>query len=85
MTAHGIPAVNRPKKVSENVKKSHAGDPALGLMIPDRTNMGTARSGKLSSPAEHGRIRYLAPTVKDGSKMCGSTAVIPKGNPHRYY
>lgn len=47
------------------------------MMIPESTNIGTASSGKESSPPNIARIRYLAPTVKDGSKTDGSTEVIP--------
>ena len=45
--------------------------------MPDRTNMGTASKGKESRPPNIARIRYFAPTVKDGSKTDGSTDVIP--------
>ncbi len=38
------------------------------MMMPDKTNIGTASRGKESSPPNMARIRYLAPTVKDGSK-----------------
>ena len=47
------------------------------MIIPDRTNIGTASSGKESSPPNMARIRYLALTVKDGSNMEGSTDAIP--------
>ena len=50
-------------------------------MMPERTNIGTARSGKLSSPPNIALMRYFAPTVNDGSKMCGNTAVIPSVMP----
>ena len=52
--------------------------PPLAMMIPERTNIGTASSGKESSPPNMARIRYLAPTVKDGSNTDGSTDVIPR-------
>ena len=48
------------------------------MMIPERTNIGTARSGKESRPPNMARIRYLAPTVKDGSNTDGRTDVIPR-------
>ena len=47
------------------------------MMMPDKTNIGTASSGNESRPPNMARIRYLAPTVNDGSKIDGSTEVIP--------
>ena len=47
------------------------------MMMPDKTNIGTASSGNESRPPNMARIRYLAPTVNEGSKMEGSTDVIP--------
>ena len=49
----------------------------MAIIMPDRTNMGTASKGKESRPPNIARIRYFAPTVKDGSKTDGSTDVIP--------
>jgi TRAP-type C4-dicarboxylate transport system permease small subunit len=40
--------------------------------------IGTASRGKESSPPNMARIRYLAPTVKDGSKTEGRTEAIPR-------
>ena len=51
------------------------------MIMPERTNIGTARSGKLSSPPNIALMRYLAPTVNDGSNICGNTAVIPSVMP----
>lgn len=51
--------------------------PPFAMMIPDNTNIGTASSGKESRPPNIARIRYLAPTVKEGSQMEGRTDVIP--------
>ena len=51
--------------------------PPFAMMIPESTNIGTASSGKESSPPNMARIRYLAPTVKDGSKTDGRTEAIP--------
>ena len=51
--------------------------PPFAMMMPDKTNIGTASRGKESSPPNMARIRYLAPTVKDGSKTEGRTEAIP--------
>ena len=48
------------------------------MMMPDNTNIGTASSGKESRPPNMARIRYLAPTVKEGSHTDGRTDVIPR-------
>ena len=51
------------------------------MMIPDRTNIGTAKRGKESSPPNMARTIYFAPTVNDGSASEGSTDVIPRAIP----
>ena len=76
MTAQGIPAVRLPRKYA-NMSKSFLEMPPFAIMIPDRTNIGTARSGKESRPPNMARIKYFAPTVKDGSQTDGRTDVIP--------
>ena len=43
--------------------------PPLAMMMPERTNIGTASSGKLSSPPNIALMRYFAPTVNDGSNI----------------
>ena len=43
--------------------------PPLAMMIPESTNIGTASSGKLSSPPNIALMRYFAPTVNDGSNI----------------
>ena len=77
MTAHGIPAVKLPRKKA-NTSNSFLEIPPFAMMMPDKTNIGTASRGKESSPPNMARIRYLAPTVKDGSKTEGRTEAIPR-------
>ena len=50
--------------------------PPLAMMIPESTNIGTARSGKLSIPPSMERITNCPLAVKDGSKAPGRTDAI---------
>ena len=52
--------------------------PPLAMMIPDNTNIGTARRGKLSRPPSMERTTNVPLAVNEGSKVPGSTDAIPR-------